>query len=103
MDYRKVNLLVLLEFIFHHHAWNEQCKISLKEAPVLSQTFQENAWTRSFSFRLSNHILLYRLVTRRHISRFIDNHLIKLYILSNIIATASYRIYLVIFWTWLIN
>jgi hypothetical protein len=103
MDYRKVNLLVLLGFIFHHHAWHEQCKISLKEAAFLSQTFQENAGTRSFSFRLSHYIMLYRLVTRRHISRVIDNHLIKLYILSNIIATASCRICLVIFWTWLIN
>jgi len=41
----------------------------------LSLAFQDNAGPRSLSPRLSQYIILYRLVTRRHIVRVTDSHL----------------------------
>jgi hypothetical protein len=75
MNYRIVYLLVLLEFLLRHSAWIKQGKIGMKEVAVLSQTFQENAGPQSLSPRLSQYIILYNLITRRHVRRVTDSHL----------------------------
>jgi len=71
MNYRISHLLV---FLLHYNAYSKQRMISLKVTAVLSQTFQENARPPSLSPRLSIYIILYRLVTQRHMRRVIDSH-----------------------------
>jgi hypothetical protein len=58
MNYGIVHLLVLLEFLLHSSAGIKQCKIGMKEAAALSQTFQEYDGPRSLSPRLSQFIIL---------------------------------------------